>query len=243
MGKNIIIFGVDMGLSVDLVNKNIDIIVLGEAPTQELDNSALQAEAEYPINFTQSRKRFGLTVHDNGSNGFLFVNGTKTYQFKAKDSKIKDYTLRSGNISKIFTVNDMKKSGLKAGLTFFSVDFNPIDTNAILDVHKYLINIIYETMFRLIKKIFVVLLTSIVSAFNHTRCVSLSSHKCMTQPTLINLHPNKYSQELHYYPFVVNVDKYIERLNTLNNLSNKVCVPNKTEDCSNEHVQHDYRNK
>ena len=185
MGKNTIIFGADMGLSVDLVNKNIDIIVLGEAPTQELDNSALPTEAEYPINFPQSRKRFVLTVHDNGSNSFLFVNATKTYQFKAKDSEIKDYTLRSGNISKGFTVNDMKKSGLKGGVKFFSVDFNPIDTNAILDVHKYLMNIIYETMFRLIKKIFIGLLTSIVSAFNHTKCVLLSSHKCMTQPTLI----------------------------------------------------------
>ena len=46
------------------------------------------------------------------------------------------------------------------------------------------------------------------------------------------LHPNKYSQELHYYPFVVNVDRYVESFNILNDLSNKVCVPNKTEDCS-----------
>ena len=131
------------------------------------------------------KKRFALSLHCNGRNSFLFVNATKTYQFKAKDSEIKDYTLRSGNISKGFTVNDMKKSGLKGGVKFFSVDFNPIDTNAILDVHKYLMNIIYETMFRLIKKIFIGLLTSIVSAFNHTKCVLLSSHKCMTQPTLI----------------------------------------------------------
>ena len=56
-------------------------------------------------------------------------------------------------------------------------------------------------MFKLIKKIFVMLLTSIVSAFDHTKCISLSNQKCMTQLTLINLHSNKYSQELHYYPF------------------------------------------
>ena len=52
----------------------------------------------------------------------------------------------------------------------------------------------------------------------------------MTQPTLISLNPNKYSQELHYYLFVVNLVKYTGNLNTLNDLSNRICVPNKTED-------------
>ena len=46
-------------------------------------------------------------------------------------------------------------------------------------------------MFRLIKKIFMELLISIVNASNHAMCVSLSNQKCMTQPTLINLHPNE----------------------------------------------------
>ena len=52
----------------------------------------------------------------------------------------------------------------------------------------------------------------------------------MTQPTLINLHPNKYSQEFHCYPFSVKLDRFVGSCNTLNDLSNKVCVPNKTED-------------
>ena len=52
----------------------------------------------------------------------------------------------------------------------------------------------------------------------------------MTQPTLINLHRNAYSHEFHYYPFVVKLVRCIESCNTLNNLSNKVCVRNKTED-------------
>ena len=47
----------------------------------------------------------------------------------------------------------------------------------------------------IIKKNFVVLLTSAVNASNHTKCVSLNNQKCMTQPTLINLHSNEYSQE------------------------------------------------
>ena len=48
---------------------------------------------------------------------------------------------------------------------------------------------------------FIVLLSSIANASNHTKCVSLSNQKYMIQPNLINLHPNEYSQEFHYYPF------------------------------------------
>ena len=58
----------------------------------------------------------------------------------------------------------------------------------------------------------------------------LSNQKCTTQPNVINLHPNEYTQELHYYPFAVNLDRCIRSCNTLNDLSNKVCVANKTED-------------
>ena len=55
-------------------------------------------------------------------------------------------------------------------------------------------------MFRLTKKILVMLLTSLVSGSNNTKYVSLSNQKCTTQSTLLNLHPNEYGQELHYYP-------------------------------------------
>ena len=58
----------------------------------------------------------------------------------------------------------------------------------------------------------------------------LSNQKCTTQPNVINLHPNEYTQELHYYPFAFNLDRCIRSCNTLNDLSNKVCVANKTED-------------
>ena len=52
----------------------------------------------------------------------------------------------------------------------------------------------------------------------------------MTQPTLINLHPNENSQKFHCYPFAVKFDKCVGNCNTLNELPNKICVPNKTED-------------
>ena len=52
----------------------------------------------------------------------------------------------------------------------------------------------------------------------------------MIQPTLINLYLNQYSQELHYYPSAVKLDRCVGSCNTLNDLSNKECVPNKTKD-------------
>ena len=88
--------------------------------------------------FTQSGKRFVLSLPYNGGNSFLFVNATKVYQFKGKHSEIKDYTLCLGNFSKDFAINNMKRTVLKEVAKLFSVGFNPIDTNSILDVHKYL---------------------------------------------------------------------------------------------------------
>ena len=61
------------------------------------------------------------------------------------------------------------------------------------------------------------------------------SIQCITQPTIINLYPNEYSQKLHYYPFSVNLDRYVESCNTYIDFSNKVCVSNKTEEL-NIHV-------
>ena len=77
---------------------------------------------------------------------------------------------------------------------------------------------------------FIGLLTGQVNASNHTKCVSLSNQKFQIQPILINLHPDEYSQELHYYPFAVRLDRCVGTFNTLNDLSNKVCVPNKRAD-------------
>ena len=53
-------------------------------------------------------------------------------------------------------------------------------------------------MFVFINKISIGLLANVVSAFSHTKCVSLSTQKCEIQPTLINLQLNEHTQELHY---------------------------------------------
>ena len=52
----------------------------------------------------------------------------------------------------------------------------------------------------------------------------------MSQAAVINLYPSEYSQTFIYYPFAVKLDRCVGSCNTLNELPNKVCVPNKTED-------------
>ena len=78
-----------------------------------------QQKKKYPIHSTQPRKRFVLNLHYNGNNSFLFVNATKIYKFKAKDSEIKNYALCLGNISENFTINNMKQIGIKRIVNFF----------------------------------------------------------------------------------------------------------------------------
>ena len=85
----------------------------------------------------------------------------------------------------------------------------------------------YKILFDLIKKIFIGLLISRANAFNDTKCVSVRNQKCMTEPSLVNLHPNRYGQEFHFYPFANKLDRCVAGCNTLNNLSYKVCVSNK----------------
>ena len=86
-GQNVIIFGVDMSSSIHIDNKEINILILGIGPTQGLEHK-LTAEKMYSINFTVTKKKFCLSLHYNGANGYLFVNGTEIYKFKAKYSEI-----------------------------------------------------------------------------------------------------------------------------------------------------------
>ena len=83
-------------------------------------------------------------------------------------------------------------------------------------------------MFGLTKKMFIWLLPSIVSASNSAKPASLNNEKCMTLPTRINLYPNQDSQELHYYPFAVNLDRYAGSCNTLDDISSRLCALDET---------------
>ena len=77
-------------------------------------------------------------MHYNGANSYLFVNGTEIHKFKAKDSEIVASPLCLGNISKNFSVDNMKRTGLNGYVYDFSVDYVAIAVDDILDIRRYL---------------------------------------------------------------------------------------------------------
>ena len=86
-GQNVLIFGADISSSAHIDNKEKDILVLGKGPTQGLEHT-LTAEKMYSINFAVTKEKFCLSLHYNGPNSYLFVNGTEIYKFKAKDLRL-----------------------------------------------------------------------------------------------------------------------------------------------------------
>ena len=99
VGKNAVIFGADMNSSPYIDIKKKDILILGKGPTKGLEHT-LTAKKLYSINFTAENTKFCLSLHYNGVNSYLFVNGTEIIKFKANDSEIAAYPLCLGNISK-----------------------------------------------------------------------------------------------------------------------------------------------
>ena len=91
----------------------------------------------YSINFTVTKK-FCLSLHYNGANSCLFVNGTEIYKFKSKHSEIVTSSLCLGNISKDCSADNMKKTGLTGYVYDFSADYDAMTVDDIKDIHKYL---------------------------------------------------------------------------------------------------------
>ena len=114
-------------------NKEKNILILGKGPTQGLEHT-LTVEKLDSINFAKENTNFCLSLHYNGKNSHLFINGTEIIKFRAKDSEITPY----GNISKDWSIENIKKTGLKGCVYDFSVDYDAISVSDILDIHKYL---------------------------------------------------------------------------------------------------------
>ena len=129
-----------MSSSPHIDNKKKDILVIGEGSSQGLEHIPT-AEKLYSFNFTENNKKFCLSLHYNGANRYLFVNGTGIIKFKAKNSEIVAFILWLGKIPKDFSIDIMKKTGWKGYVYDFSVDYNAIAVAAILDIHKYLMKI------------------------------------------------------------------------------------------------------
>ena len=92
----------------------------------------------HSINFMVTRKKFCLSLHYNGADSCLFVNGTEIIKFKAKYFEIVATPLCLENISKDWIVDNMKSTGFNGYVYDFSVDYDAIVVDDILDIHKNL---------------------------------------------------------------------------------------------------------
>ena len=125
-GKDLVIIrGVDNSSSVHADNRKRDILILGKSLTNRLDDTKITAEVEYSINFREQQQK-NLPQSTLQRKQQLFVNGVKIYHFKAKDSEIKPYELCLYNISKDFTVDNLKNAGFYRYVYNFSGDYDNI---------------------------------------------------------------------------------------------------------------------
>ena len=81
VGRNEIIFGVDMGSSTKTDNRKKDILILDKGPTQGLEHT-LSPKKMYSINFTEHNKKFCFSLHHYGANSYLFFNGKEIHNLK-----------------------------------------------------------------------------------------------------------------------------------------------------------------
>ena len=138
-GRNVIIFGVDKSSLVHTNNKTNNIYVMGDGIVQGIAGTTLYAEKVYKHNFTVSNKKFVLSLHYNGDNSYLFVDGRKELKFKTKDSEILKEKLCIGNLSSNWTTNNSAKTGLYENVYDFVVDYEPINgVGTIYNMHRYL---------------------------------------------------------------------------------------------------------
>ena len=126
-----------MSSSTKIDNKKKYILILSKGPTQGLEHT-LSAEKMYSINFTEHNKIFCWSLYYNGANSYLFLNGKEIHNFKIKDSKIVATPLCGGNISKDWTADNLKKTGLNEYVYDFSVDYDSIPVDDMLDIYNYL---------------------------------------------------------------------------------------------------------
>ena len=91
----------------------------------------------YSPNFTIANKTFCLSLHYNGDDSYLFVNSKEVIKFKAKNQSVSE-KLSLGNIPADFIQADRKSTGLYGYVYDFSVDYQAIANDKILNIHQYL---------------------------------------------------------------------------------------------------------
>ena len=121
--RNVLIFGVHENSVIHSNNKANNIFIMGNGFVQGINDTTLSAEKIYSQNFTAVNKKFVLSLHYNGDNSYLFVNGKHELKFKATDDQIVKEILCLGNISDDWTAENAKKTELWDEIYDFTVDY------------------------------------------------------------------------------------------------------------------------
>ena len=121
-----------------------------------------------------------MSLHYNWASTYFFINDTETHKFKAKKSEIAVTPLCLGNISKEWSVDNVKKTGLYGYVYDFSVDCNHIAVDDILDIHKCLMKKKWYSMicFWFKKHVFIsamMFFSCNLSNVNPLKCVSMNN--------------------------------------------------------------------
>ena len=139
--RNVIILIADMSsdMSKHANNKANNIYVMGKDYIQKINDTTIYAEKLFYRNFTDPGHKFTLTLHYNGDNSYLLVNGREELKFKTKTNQIINTNLCLGNLSNDWTRNEYAKTSLYGNIYDFVVDYKPIaEVDPTYDMHKYL---------------------------------------------------------------------------------------------------------
>ena len=111
---------------------------MGDLFVQVINDTTLYAEKLYSQNFTAVNKKFVLSLHYNGDDSYLFINGKRELKFKVEDDQIVKEILCLGNISDDWTAVNAQKTGFWGEIYDFAVDYTSTNIDDIYNIHRYL---------------------------------------------------------------------------------------------------------
>ena len=139
--RNVLIFGADMSFSVHATNRANNIYLMGTGLTKDtkINDTKIYAGKNFYRNFADFGKKFMLSLHYNGDDSYLFVNGRQELKFKAKTDQLVKEKLCIGNLSDQWTTSESEKTGVYGKIYDFVVDYEQIiGVKTIYDMHRYL---------------------------------------------------------------------------------------------------------
>ena len=138
--RNVLIFGADMSFRVHATNRANHIHLMGTGLTQSINDTTIYTEKNVYRNFADFGKKIVLSLHYNGDDSYLFVNGRQELKFKCKTDQLVKEKLCIGNLSDQWTTGESEKTGLYGNIYDFVVDYEQIlGVKTIYDMHRYLI--------------------------------------------------------------------------------------------------------